>query len=154
MGIFWDSANTIRHQNILQVFCKEMIYLTIAALILWLILDVSEDFGYITSNSKLWHMADAARRVLLAGYVALENYGFTNKAFIITALILSIYWIVFDMGLNRKRKLSLFYVGSGLMDLTVKWIAKKVSADHESLMLFIKGITFLLLAYLAIKHLI
>lgn len=131
-----------------------MIYLTITVLILWLILDIAEDFGYITSNSKLWHMADASTRALILGYISFLNYGITKEALILTGLMLSIYWIVFDMALNKARKLSLFYVGSGLMDLTVKWIAKKISIDHENLMVFIKGIAFLFFAYLMIKHLV
>lgn len=131
-----------------------MIYLTITVLILWLILDIAEDFGYITSNSKLWHMADASTRALILGYISFLNYGITKEALILTGLMLSIYWIVFDMALNKARKLSLFYVGSGLMDLAVKWIAKKISIDHENLMVFIKGIAFLFFAYLMIKFLV
>lgn len=131
-----------------------MIYLTITVLILWLILDIAEDFGYITSNSKLWHMADAGTRVLLLGYISFLNYGITKEALILTSIMLSFYWIVFDISLNKARGNSLFYVGSGLMDLAVKWIAKKISIDHENLMILIKVTTFLSFTYLTIKYLI
>jgi hypothetical protein len=127
-----------------------MVGLTISALMLWLILDIAEDFGYITSNSKLWHMADAVTRVLIMGYVAFLNFGLSKEAVVITCLSLSFYWIVFDMALNKARRLSLFYVGSGSIDLAVKWVAKKIGADHEILMLIIKGAVFATLSYLAI----
>jgi hypothetical protein len=131
-----------------------MVGLTISVLMLWLILDIAEDFGYITSNSKLWHMADAVTRVLIMGYVAFLNFGLSKEAVVVTGLSLSFYWIVFDMALNKARKLSLFYVGSGSIDLAVKWVAKKLGADHEFLMILIKGVAFTTFSYLTIRYLI
>lgn len=131
-----------------------MIYLTLGTLVLWLLLDIAEDFGYITSNSKLWHMADAATRALILGYISFLNYGLTKEALILTCLVLSVYWIVFDIALNKARGLSLFYVGSGSIDLAVKWVAKMIPTDHENLMLLIKGMTFLSFLTLSIKYLL
>jgi hypothetical protein len=67
--------------------------------------------------------------------------------------MLSVYWILFDMALNKARGNTLFYVGSGLMDLSVKWVAKKASVDHEILMFFIKVECFLHILIFAVKYL-
>jgi hypothetical protein len=119
-----------------------MIWLLIAFLFLYWILSVLEDFGYITGKSRLWHAADAAARGLITSYVF---YAITEDIWKTVGLVLwynSMWWIFFDIALNVKLEQSPFYVGSGGIDLAVKWIAKKINWNAQDLMIVLKAIAF------------
>lgn len=112
-------------------------------LVVFLILKVLTDLGYITHDSKLWHGADAAGRTLLFSYVSILELGFTHKAYSITILFLATFWIGFDMVINRARHLPLMYVGSGTIDLFVRSIAFKYRIPSDWLMLLLKGLIYI-----------
>jgi hypothetical protein len=124
--------------------------LIIILLAAFIVLKIITDFGYIEHNSFLWHSADAANRVVLFGYISIQYFGFNHKAYSITALCLLIFWIIFDIGINLRRHLDFYYVGSGTMDLIVRKIAFKLRMPAESLMFICKFIAFdLVIFYLA-----
>jgi hypothetical protein len=131
-----------------------MIWLTFAVIGLYLFFSRLEDLGYITNNSRLWHWADASGLTLFVGYCCYLHWGFTWLGAVIATDILTVWWIAFDIWLNLDRKLPLFYVGSGTMDLTVKSIARMINIGDDRLMFFIKLAVVLVMTYVTIMKLI
>jgi hypothetical protein len=128
----------------------KMIWLMFAVNGLYLFLSKTEDLGYITNNRRMWHWADAAGLTVFVGYSCYVNFGFTWLGAIVATDILTVWWIAFDIWLNLSRKLPVFYVGSGDMDLTVKWIADKINIGEDKLMFFIKLFVFLSMTFTTI----
>jgi hypothetical protein len=126
----------------------EKIIVMLAAIAGYLVCSVLEDFGYIESKSKLWHWADGAGRTVIFSYASYTVFGFTFFAAVVTTDILVAWWIFFDIALNLKRGDTPFYVGSGTIDLTVKWIAKKCGVNWEILMFSFKLLAFVCMVIL------
>jgi hypothetical protein len=120
---------------------------------LYLILSILEDFGYIENNSRLWHWADAAGLILFVGYGVYTQYSATWKTVIISGDISVVWWFAFDIGLNLKRGLPMFYVGSGTIDLIVKWVAKKIGVGEDRLMFCIKLSAAIMMGIITWKYL-
>jgi hypothetical protein len=125
-----------------------MIWLLVLVLILWLALAVAMNLGYIEGKSKLWHWASGGSRGVLSIYLFFlffNQYRLSMGDFMVWAHALHcaylfnvIWWILFDILLNRSRHLPTLYVGSGSIDNSVKWLASRCNIHAEELMLLCK----------------
>ncbi len=78
---------------------------------IWIILDIYEDYFYIIFNNA-WHKVDAAFRVINSGYLFYLKFGITDFSVSYWLIFLVWYWLIFDMGLNKKRRLNINYIGN------------------------------------------
>jgi hypothetical protein len=127
-------------------------WVAILALCLYLLSSKLEDWGFIEGKSKLWHSADAAGLGVIVSYVCLDKFGLTWTAAIACIDVLLFWWIFFDIGLNLKRGKPLFYVGSGTIDLTIKWIAQLINFESSRLMALIKLIALIIILIINYLH--
>ncbi len=127
-----------------------MTILFVSVLVLWLILSILEDTGYITSNSSLWHIADAWTRAVLSlymSYMFMEVHLQTKTIWLALSIALAInvgWWILFDLGINIARRMPLFYIGSSGIDKFFKKYSKKFDVNPIDSMLITKSILVLL----------
>jgi hypothetical protein len=119
--------------------------LALCLILTYLVLDTIEDWGYIVGKGVVWHTADAITRVLYVSFASWYAFGFDIKALYFIGLLLSGYWIAFDMLINRSRNLSLIYVGSGSVDKTFK---KMFNDKAGIVMLIVKCIVLIIFTWL------
>ncbi len=95
----------------------------ILILIAWINIKILNDYFYIVFDNR-WHVTDATFRVMMSLWIFYKQAGLHWWVLFAAGVFLSIYWIWFDIGLNKKRGLNWDYVGNhSYMD---KYLLKKL----------------------------
>jgi hypothetical protein len=110
------------------------IILLVVVMFSWLMLSIFEHFEIISywgnseRSQRNWHILTASIRLLLSTYIFYIVFGLQWMMIKALYVFLLMWWILFDIMINLKRKKPIFYVGyNNFIDKSIRTATLKIN---------------------------